>query len=352
MIQARSAATAAWLNLLPHLTSNLIWRAPLPSYVSVIATLQGLTPFLLPNWWLDAKISSLQTKVTQDSLSIMQADLASTIEQLFYAYERDSKVLCAYQKVSTNTLNFSEIQNWIQPLQSNLEQVLKRDRYAISLALGKHNPEAVAAISLDGEVESLQQAMPISEKALADRARRRSFELDQLDYLIQISKIKTLELYFTWLDPSGDQRVGLGFNLIGQTRGARSQTEELKIQKEQTEAVIYKNAYLISLEYNTALNLSKNFKSQEQIESTWQKIEQDLKPGKAQESALADSFKALVQSYLSDVTQYETQLAAFRVARAKKDRLLLEGHFEDLLPQLPSLNLEPTPIAPTKSPPL
>ena len=344
VIQARSAATAAWLNLLPHLTANLIWHAPLPSYISIIATLQGLTPFLLPTWWLDGKISFIQTKIANDARIILQADLASNIEQLFYSYERDSRILASYQKVALLSLKHPQIQDWIQPLQTGLEQVLKRDQYAISLALGKRNPEAVAKISTGEENPSIDQCKPIEQAELAEIARRRSFELDQIDYLIQISKIREAELYFIWLDPSGDQRFGFGLNLMGQERVAQSQTKELKIKRDQIQSAIYRNAYLTSIEYNSALENSKKFRLRDEIEADFFRLARDLERDGATTRENTETLKASIQSYLAEVTQFETQIAAFRIARAKKDRLLLEGHFEDLLPQLPTLN---APVAPS-----
>lgn len=336
ILQARASAIAAWLNLLPHLTTNLIWNAPLPTYVSVVATLQGLTPFLLPTWWMEGKIANLNSKVERDAHSILQADLASNIEQLFYSFERDSKIMSAYQRVSLLTAGHEELHRWVQSLQDGLDRVLKEDQYAISLALGKHNPEAIEKISIGEELQTAEQASPVDRAELADWAHHRSFELDQLDYLIQISKIKKLELFFTWLDPSGDQKNSLGLNLVGQVPLAKSQIHELEIKREQLKSIIYRNSYLLALEYNAALDLCKKGKSREEIETNFNQLISDL--AEVNSPATSESLKKVIQGYLGDIAQYENQLAAFRVARAKKDRLILEGYFEELMPQLPSLN--------------
>ena len=184
--QAKNSALAAWLNLLPHITANLIWHAPMPTYVSTIATLQGLTPFVLPTFYMDARCASYNTKVQRDALLSLQADLASNLEQLFYSYERDSKLLEVHQKV-LNLLDGLETQlreknpepfqpeiqalldlkytlrETAQTTLTGLERVLIEDRYALSRALGKHNPEAITKVSVGNESVPIEWAEPLTK---------------------------------------------------------------------------------------------------------------------------------------------------------------------------------------------
>lgn len=338
VLQARQSAIAAWLNLFPHLSVNLIWNAPIPTYVSTLATLQALTPFLLPNWWLDGKIATINSRVERDALQILRADLISSIEQLFYSVERDSKILEAYQRVSRLPISDAELEETIRSGINVISKILKEDLFALSLALGKNNPEAVEKATIGQELISVDQAVPIKPSELAEWALERSFELEQINYLYEIAKIREIELYFSWIDPSADQKTSLGLNLFAQTKIARSQIRELEIKRDQIKAQVYKKSYLLAIEYNSALESLKAGKSEQDIQVEYAQIEAQLSQSSQNTPPLVEASQKAIKSYLADLTARETLLAAYRIARAKKDRLILEGYFEDLLPQLPSIN--------------
>ncbi len=353
VVQARNSAIAAWLNLLPHLTSNLIWNAS-PSYISAVATVQSLAPFLLPTYWLQAKEASINVKIKKDAQLITQADLVSILEQQFYTFERDSNISQTHQfvldhldtfqnglleKVQSNPVSkdlfdmSTSLIDLVKSTQSGVDRVLKEERFGISQALGFHNPNAIQSITIGEELLPIEKASLIEDKPLAEWAMSRSFELQQMDYMIQIGNLKEIELYFTWIDPAGDPKSGFGFNLIGQVKVSKSQIEELKLMREQLKSITYQNAYRIALDYNQALeSYQMNKIAPDQAQPHFVTL---LNQALSEDSVPAHSIKSSIQEYLSDRIRWETNLAAFRVARAKKDRLLLAGYYERLLPQLP-----------------
>jgi len=355
--QAKNAANAAWLNLIPHITTNLIWHAPIPTYISVIATLQGATPFVLPTFYLDALCSKHNVKVQRDALMTLQSDMVSNLEQLFYTFERDTRISEVNQRTldALNAAEASILQKHQPPLPSDvqgfldlkktlsetiqttlkgLKRVLIEDHYAVSQALGKHNPYAISAVTIGQEAIPADQAKPLVASQITDSAIHRSFEIQGLDYLIKIAEIKKVELYLYWLDPSADQRMSLGFNLIGQRKQAKSQIKELVEKREQLRNNLYLQADRAVLDYNEALENYQGSKKNLSLDAGIQALSDQLALVGTPGAPSIDDLKTSVIGLISDTVQSETALAAFRISRAKIDRLLLRGYSERLLPHL------------------
>ncbi|MEO5971272.1 MAG: hypothetical protein ABIQ95_15200, partial [Bdellovibrionia bacterium] len=280
LIQAKNNVTAAYLNLIPHLTSNLIWNAQ-PGFISVIATLQGIAPFLLPNYWLQARESQWDLKIKKDSQIIQKADSAAMVEQISYAYARDQKISQIQEFVIQGVFQLegklrkmeeagqvsggsaASLKVLLETLESDYDKtvhLVRDEQYALSQALGYHNPEAISAIS---SLEGLptQVLDPIKNEEFAQSVSQRSFELQQIDFLREIAKLKKTELFFTWLDPQGDPKTGLGFNTIPQLKVSSSQIHELELKREQLKIAVYQNAYRIANEYNETIQYFNDVKT-------------------------------------------------------------------------------------------
>ncbi len=356
VIQAKYAVTAAYLSLIPHLTTNLIWNAE-PGYVSAIATLQGLTPFLLPTYWLQAREAQYDQKVKKDAETILQADLAAMTEQLAYAYDRDQEILNVHDRalnslksflskvgelevlgqLPSGTVNaFGAISKKIESDKDKVQQLVQQDQYAVSQALGYHNPEAVTQIvippfEIPSPLHFLQKAQ------VADTASRRSFELRQMAYLRRIAELKGIELYFAWIDPTGDPKSSFGFNTIAQVKLSNSQIHELDLRREQLKQTIYQNTYRIVDQYNSTIEFAS------QVSSAAAVMEQELDT--LLNNALQFGFKpeqviAMIESYLSNRVGKVANIAEFRIAKSKVDRILLEGFYEYLFPVLSQKDFE------------
>lgn len=356
VLQAKNSAFSAWMNLIPHLTTNLIWNVQF-SYISVIATLQGLVPFLLPTYWLQAKESALGEKVSRDALWITRANLMVSLEELFYAYERDLKISKAHRdaldalevlKSQSHVQSIDILDDILNIVKSNsagIERVIKQDELAISQILGFQNPSELGELMITPERFSLDEMEHLKAEEVSEWAIQRSFEIEQLNYLIRIAELKGTELYFNWLDPTGDPKMSLGLNWIGQFKINRSQLEEARLELRQLISVVTHHAYQVVWDYNLALETCRqaqvhgntNFFS---MNSTHFKFDQ-LNPFPNDTNEL----KLFVQKKLGNVVQKENCIAAYRIARARKDRILLSGYYEKLLPELTSIETAlPPPI--------
>ena len=354
VLQARYAAMAAYLNLVPHLTSNLIWNAA-PNYITFIATLQGLAPFLLPSYWFQAKEASIDKEVKELSLIIMRANLATTTEELTYSLQRDTSIVSSEQSFMLQVLDFQtkviqstisehpkthllELAQFIlESLQSDLgdmSKLIRQDRYSLAQTLGYHNIEAIETIRIDQENLTIEQASKLSVDPhwMAGLASERSFELRQLDDLKRIAKLKKLENFFIWLDPTGDPKQSLGLNTIPQQAQASSQLREIEVQRDQLKTLIYQNAYKLALDYNEAIKSHGDIKRDlDVIDFNLDAVLSEVLNGAPVHLA---SLKDRAQKYVASLIARETSLANFRMARAKKDRYLLMGYYTQLLPKL------------------
>jgi hypothetical protein len=362
VMQAKNAALAAWLNLLPHLTSNLIWNVDF-GVVSAIATIQALAPFLLPSYWMQAKASDIEVKIKHDALLLVRANLALSVEQLAYAAERDGKLIVAHNQLISELTAFREsfdlrllsyrdlIDNILQDLKEiqkfidelargrlDIEAVLKEDYFSLAAALGLRNPEGVLAIVLDKEEELIGKSTALDAEHLAKCASDRSFEVDQIEYLLRIARLKRAELFLTWIDPAGDQKLCLGFNLIGSSRVAMSQAEELKAKKKHMKDAVYLDAYRTAQAYNRALEVNSKSAEHNSFESL-RKFREKLAQARLYGRINVAAIKNTAGEYLRQTIEYQSNLANFRIARAKKDRLLLSGYYDRLFFKLPTASM-------------
>lgn len=358
VIQAKQSVTAAYLNLIPHLTTNLIWNAD-PGFISAIATLQGLAPFVLPTYWLQAKESSWDLKVKRDADLILKADLASMVEQLSYAIDRDQKIMMIQDRTLKEISKFQEkvrglelagqIQigsaESIEPLLIRIHNDLEKskdlvmsDRYVISQALGFHNPEAVSGITL--AAAPTPSGDKIEKVAFAALVSQRSFELQQLDYLKEIAKLKKVELYFAWIDPTGDPKSSFGFNTIPQLKVAKSQIKELELKREQLKIAVYQNAYRIADEYNSTLGWFSS-RASDIENAVLVSIENDLNTFLTSDRFDRDSVFSVVTDSLSAEIGKAANLAAYRIAQSKVDRAILAGYYENILPHTGEIGIDP-----------
>jgi hypothetical protein len=352
VVQAGFAAKAAYLQLVPHLSSNLIWNAS-PNYITFIATLQALAPFLLPTYWFDARSAGLSRDVEDIAQILMQANLATSIEELTYSLLRDQEIVAQHHAFAEELNQFQEkIRRTNLPAatsqllmefsattleaatsdQGDLEKLIRQDRFSIAQTMGYHSLEAVAGMTLDRELVPAEQATYEDPIALGNLAMQRSFELEQLKALKRIAALKRLQNLFAWLDPTSDPKQSLGLNTFPQQKSITSQVKEIGIREEQEQTLAHQRGYQLALDYNEALTTYHSIRK-DLAKNT---LNLDLLLLRAQSGEnfdLAD-LKAQGLKHLATQVATESTLANYRIARAKKDRLLLQGYYLLLLPRL------------------
>lgn len=369
VVQAKLYARASYLHLLPQITMSTILNnvtvAPLNFVGTFTAALQDigdLAPFLIPSRWFQADANEQQSKAEQDTQILMKLDTGVQVEGLFYAYDRDKKSRDLtrqfllqlvdpdhpdtgirheiktredYGQIAEgSTLNIDLIVNQVQQSLGILEQVTTEDRGAISQSLGYYNPTTVSDATIDAELVPIEQAQPADFNTINAVASCqnpngdcRSYELQQMDYLIAEAKdAKTLR-YFAWLDPNLDPTVGstLGFALPTELEINNSQIKELTIDRQQLQSVLSGKVLNAVTDLNQAL-------------STYQLAQAGVKEAQnllnltmvnLGHGVNEDMFAltTALQNLLNANITLQTSIANYRVARSEIDRLLLQGYY-------------------------
>jgi hypothetical protein len=270
---------------------------------------------------LKAFEANTDIKIKQDALRIIQANLATKVEVLIYSLKRDQQIYSVQQEVLEQTIKENKNDERIPSMELNLNSLknnIINEKYEISSALGNLNPEAISDIVIDQEELPIEKAFPLEHFTVAKNAANRSFEVRQLKFMAKIATLKGVELAFEWIDPTGDPSRSLGLNTIPQVIVAHSQVKELKMKKKLIQTKIFGNVYQLINEYNQAIGDFKNRSS-------------DTAPLREGENE---------NQKFSNVTDQQNNLAKFRIARAKLDRLLLSGAYKKLLPHLNDFELE------------
>ncbi len=346
VLQAKALSRAAYLHLLPQITLGTVVNNITPSFQTILGAIGDLAPFLLPNRWLSASQASNQSEAEKDTQKIMQLDMGVNIEGLFYAYARDKathdltraaleKAISVRNEVqvreelgllaagATDSMNSSI--NQIEQSLLTLEMVRAEDLGAISQSLGYFSPKQVLDAVIDHEPAPIQTAPSVNYEALNAMALNRSFELDQLHWLIDSAQKSKGSKYFTWLDPAGDSNLGLGFALGSQIEVSSSQIHELEIEREQLKSILSQKVFNSVTNYQQAVNAFAETKKGIAIqERRMNQALSDLDTGKR-----VDFFGlvSIFQDHLAAQISLESAQANYRVARAQLERLTLEGYY-------------------------
>lgn len=351
MIQAKKIAQAAYLSLLPRLNIFTV-MANVPFNPAALGFQIGdLAPFLLPTRWFQAKQAGFEAKAEESAYTLMRADLATEVEGLAYAHERDRNVLSYYREIlrmlSESRARFLDLQKNrgeqkpTDTIVTQLDLVIKSmtldllkvtavtrsDRYSLSQALGLHHPEGVIDIVLSDEIVNVENVSPMDSQYLAELALRRSFEIQQMEYVIEAARWANREIWFSWMDMMADPRLSISPAMFPLIKISKSRIKDLNLKKEQIQALLVQKAFETVANYNESIEsypLTKELfrRSEEQLSRVVFMSDGGLN---------VDELEAKANRALVDFVRRETVLASFRISRAAVDRLTLQGSYIQLL---------------------
>lgn len=284
ILQARHRARQAYLNLIPHISAGSALSLVSFNIWGFLKNGTDLFSFLFPNRWLNAGANRLQYQAQQDALIISKLNSVSEFVELAHSYKlldqmtneyqssiEDLKSLVltiqAHEAFGQVTLGTSlSVKNQISMLlqeKLKIESTKEIFKQHLAQALGFMNPEAVLDISFTDEVTIDQSDLAFSPQAVTI-AQKRSYELRQIDFLIESLKKQKKALYFSWLDPNTNDGLGVG---MGQTVAlSKDKINKLKIKRTQIQSSIFqaiKNSQSEAKLINNELNLTRsNLKNQ------------------------------------------------------------------------------------------
>ena len=349
-MEASHVATNAYLNLLPRLNINA-GTAVATAFTDITQLIGGigdLLPFLLPTRWIDAENAGIDANAQKIALWVMRGDSGLEVESLAYSWISDGLVIGDYREVlgQSETLvkqiRFLEqmgeypagtadtIQTSIDGMKADLAvlSAAREDKKTVlAQAMGFISPEAVIAVTLDTVTEE-SDLDHLQEGPFEDQVVGRSLELDQLDQLIETARNTKTATYFEWLDPAGGPNSSLGAAIGTSVEIAQDKIDELELQRSQLEATLRQKARSALDDFNTAhgeLALANAAMGLQQKRVT--NVLDTIKYGKDTNQV---ELAAVYQDLLRAMIGQRDADAAILIARAKINRLLLEGYYSRL----------------------
>jgi hypothetical protein len=347
--QARLTRTLSKLNLLPGVTLPSIIAVATHDAASMLSSIGDLVPFLLPTRWLQMLEAGKRAKAEEDALILMRADTATQVEGFAYLLARDRAMLQFYRDTLVSAKNvLAQIEaredlgllplqagddartvvNGIEQALIGMELSVQEDLTGIAQTLGNHNPEAVTDVSIDTELEPIDEARSHEYDVTIQTAIDRSFELRQMDALIEVARYQKTERYFNWIDPAGDYTGKLGFGIGQYVAVGKSQIDQLVIKREQTQAQLAGKVVNTLKEYENSLRIWGLVKENMIVQE--RRLGRIVTAASFGTSGDLTGMVQIFQDYLGGAVARESTIASYRVARAKIDRLLLQGYFRGL----------------------
>ena len=336
--------------MLPRLTVSGVLSNLEPSLGSLLFAIGDFAPFLLPNRWMQAKRASHSAEAEKDAMILMRMDMGSQAEGLSYALARDKesevfydymlgKAELALKKVialgnqvpAGSDDHLMAYIKWMKMDRIAIRALITQDKRDLSRALGFVSPNAVEDIILDQDSHSIIGAQPIDEEEIRKLAIARSFELRQMDHLIESAKTERRESFFSWMDPSETSEYGgIGFYTGQLVKINNSQIYELFIKRQQLQAIVGNKAATAVQEWNAAIASYSEVEESTLInERRINRIIEDIKPDFP---VITLDMEGILQDYLAAGLRKLAIIASFRVAAAKLERLTLEGHYVSVPP--------------------
>lgn len=347
VMQARYLAKQGYLNLLPHLSTNSILAlASGGPVIGLLGSIGDLAPFLLPSRWFQAQESADLSDAEHDALSLMRGDAGVQAEGLAYADARDHQIANLYQAALAQVddilakVRQGESSGQFPPGTADqietiriemdgdadgLDLSIREQRTYLAQALGFINPDAITDVSVPDPITPIENATVLDEKNFEEAVLSRAYELRQMDSLIRAAQAEKQETLFSWMDPTGDPTLGLGFGLTGAMSVDQSEVDELMVAREQQQSIILQTLATTIDEYNDSMD--DHERSVQQLTLQEERLNREVQAlnsgGQVDILDLVTALPAHLAAQL-DVKNAET---VYRLMTARLNRLLLNGYY-------------------------
>jgi hypothetical protein len=349
-MEASHVASNAYGNLLPHLNINtgIAIQKSLTSLTELLSAVGDLAPFLLPTRWIQAKNDSILSDVENLSLLIMRGDAGVEVESLAYNWKKDEDTLSDYATIIQDSQKLADHIHAFEPLgeypsgtgdavqttvnamkmdQSNLESTAGGEKSALAQAMGFFDEGSLATLQID-DSPAEPDLETLNEKSIQDLAAGRSLELQQMSKTLEVARNSKTGSYFQWLDPSGDPNASLGAGFPSAIQIAQDKINELENQQFELESAVRTKARDSLGEYQDAQNRVVLANQDLTLQQT--RVTRDLELVNLGKETNSQELVTVYQDLLRSIMNSRNAQAEVQVARAKLNRILLEGYYSQL----------------------
>lgn len=342
--------------LLPRFNVKIVIEFFLDGPLSLLDSLGFVAPFLFPTHWFKWKETGLLFEAEKKSYASLRGNQMLSVEQLFYVIHRDVRVR-SYLLLHLDWLR--QIQKGIEAEERNRKLPigsseffklfifpLEEDRLQLENLIQMEIAElshAVALSSLDGisalmpvTLPDLSEAPRLDPKHFFRDAQLKSLEVEALKKLLEVALWIKEERKWGFIDPESDDAAGFDF---GHTmRIAKSQENEIRRKAEEVHSSIEKQSGGIAQANNSAIDLYLVIS--EEIEKLKFAFDYLVRRHLAGDHTLDEweylkGLAELANKRLSAEMRRLNVIHDYLITQAKYQRLLLLGHYRDLMEVLP-----------------
>lgn len=358
VVQARLNAEHAMLSLLPRITANTVLSFIVFGALGPLAIIGDIAPFLFPTRWTQARQQAILADAEFAGMILMRADAAHIAEGLALTVQRDNRVIEIVERTRRMARELRPRMEVLQQMGiidglgfdaylgtvNTMERAVSDARFmrrgnlsALAQAMGFFNPEAVSSVTAASLTMEGAEA-PASRDVIVEAVLRRSYELRQADALIEAGDWSEAERYFGWLDPMGNPAGALGFSLPSYIMLGQSQSRELRIRRERTQADLIRKTYEVIDIINRSLQTRQYaVQAAELMERRVANLNFALDIGSdVTPDEIAQAMYDLARTHI-EIIDAEF---AYHIAQAKLNRLLYAGPYSGMNPERGRLSVE------------
>jgi hypothetical protein len=348
-LESRYTAKATALALLPHVNINTVSSILADFNVGGFLNMVGdLVPFLLPSRWAQKNETKYTAKAEYESAVIIHLNAILYAEQMSYAYLRDKKgietlakqrasVLSIYNELvvresvgqmpTGSSQDIASILNAIDQATLSMQQTLDVDLQALALASGMSDPKAIQTVVNDS-ARDISKPELITEDQLENLAIQNGHEIEQANYLYEVSRASKVERAWNFLDPTNyTPTQSIGASMFPVAKMGTAQIEEFRLLQEQIETQIKSKAAGLYTNLQFVLQNQVLVEQATKIQTIRVKrILNQLSFGT--NFVLADLVNALQDQVSAQVGLVGNE-ALYQATEAQIDRLILRGTYHE-----------------------
>jgi hypothetical protein len=356
LIRAKEDIGRKKWGLLPRFNIKIVIEFFADGPLSLLDSLGFVAPFLFPTNWFKWKEADLLFRAEQRSYASLRGNQMLSVEQLFYVIHRDLQVrsyLLSHldwlkkiqkgiemeereRKLPTGSSDFFQLS--ILPLEEDrlqFENLIQMEIAELSHAVALPPLDGISGLS-PVTLPDLSEAPRLDPKHFFRDAQLKSLEVEALKNLLSVALWIKEERKWGFIDPESDDAAGFDF---GHTmRIARSHENEIRKKVEEVHSSIEKQSGGIAQANNSTIDLY--LVSGEEIKKLKFAFDYLVRRHLSGDHTLDEweylkGLAELANKRLSAEIKRLNLIHDYLITQAKYQRLLLLGHYRDLMAVLP-----------------
>lgn len=351
--QAKDRVAVATGKLLPSISIGALVGLADSTSLSAFNIAGNLLPFIFPDNWYNLRASEHMRDAEVTSMATLAANQINVVENLYYATLRDQQMLKLLEtqiavidrvqaairareeagRLPPGTADYYATDGSRMLLDQQALAAHVRNEYAILAdATGLPPMDGIKGLQ-DIVTPDLNQARDMETSEFVELAKSRSYEVRTLDHLHKAAKSTTKAVRWSFANPFSGSAFGYGTPAT--IRINESQEREISIRKEETISAIERQAVETATLHNAAVRAYRisqkaYLASERQLEALTNRFMTGSSNG--DDVSLLQQISEVNRRMLEFLGQEYSSAMDYLMARARLERMLLEGNYSGLMP--------------------